>query len=380
MMGRQLLTSGVVALAWLSTGADSADAQSRRAARMRFEVMDLDRNGEISRDEWRGSARSFDVHDWNGDGRLSGDEVSIDGRQNDDLEQADHTPSRAEQYQSWTARGFASLDHDQNRRITPNEWHYDRETFLRADRNRDGVLDSTEFIGADMDDDRGDRFEYLDADNNGRIERDEWHASADAFRWLDRDGNGVLSRAEVAGEQDSSRRDQFSSLDMNGDDRIGRNEWHWSARSFAARDLDGDGSLSRSEFAATEAGGTQSNNIVRVDAQQRWTDTGLEVRAGDTLTFSSQGTIQMSNDANDTATPAGARSGRDAPKAPVNVVAGALIARIGNSQPFPVGDQTSITAPASGRLQLGVNDDHLADNRGEFEVRVSVGPGRTRGF
>lgn len=388
-MGKQLLTSGVIMFTCVAGGpsavtraaaeplafTSAAVQRARPPARMRFEVMDRNRDGQVSRDEWRGSARSFDVHDWNGDGVLSGDEVRIDRRQEDDLEQADHVPSSAERYMAWTERGFANLDHDRNRRITPNEWHYDRETFLRADRNRDDALDSVEFIGGDMDDDRGDRFDDLDADRDGRVERGEWHASDDAFTWLDRNRDGVLSRVEVVGQDDRSQRDQFASLDMNGDGRVARDEWHWSAGSFGARDLNRDGWLTRSEFASTadEVGATAGRQAtVTIDAQQRWTDTGLEVRAGDVLTFASRGSIQMSNDDNDIASPSGARSGRDAPQAPVDAVAGALIGRVGNGSPFLIGERTTFTTPASGRLQLGINDDHLADNRGSFEVTVSV--------
>jgi hypothetical protein len=62
-----------------------------------------------------------------------------------------------------------------------------------------------------------------------------------------------------------------------------------------------------------------------------------------------------------------------APDSPIsNVFAGALIGRIGNFQAFPIGDQAQITAPVSGRLYLGVNDDHLPDNRGEFIVTLGV--------
>jgi hypothetical protein len=168
---------------------------------------------------------------------------------------------------------------------------------------------------------------------------------------------------------------QFTSVDMNRDGRVSRDEWHGSAGSFAARDLNRDGWLTPSEFAATAAGGALSSGrevTVVVNARQRWTDAGLDVRAGDVVTFSSRGDIQMSNDANDVASPAGSRTGRSAPQAPVNAVAGALIARIGNGAPFLVGDRTSVNAPGTGRLQLGVNDDHLEDNRGDFEVIVGV--------
>jgi Ca2+-binding EF-hand superfamily protein len=174
---------------------------------MRFEAMDQNRDGVISRDEWQGSARSFQVHDWNGDGRLSGDEIRIGAQRNSDLEGADHNPGRAERFLAWTAAGFTSLDHNRDGRVTANEWHYDLETFRRADRNRDEALTRNEFLNADdaeWDDDRGDSFDDLDVNNNGRVERNEWHTGAAAFTWLDRNGDGVLSRFEVVGTQPSA--------------------------------------------------------------------------------------------------------------------------------------------------------------------------------
>ena len=373
-------TSDVLTTAPAVVASSTAEAAQARPARMRFEVMDSNNDGVITRDEWRGSARSFEVHDWNGDGRLAGDEVRIGAQQSDNHEEADHNPSRAERYVSWTDAGFTNLDHNRDRRITANEWHYDQEAFVRADRNRDGALNRAEFLGADMDDDRGDRFEDLDVNGDGRVARAEWHASDDAFTWLDRNRDGVLSRVEVAGEEKTTgARDQFASLDYDRNGVINRNEWHWSLGSFGQRDLNRDGVLSRREFVAT-AETTDSTAVqpqaVRVNAQQRWTDTGLTVRAGDVLTFDARGTIQMSTDGGDVATPAGSRSGRRAPNAPVNAVAGALIGRIGGSGPFVIGDQRSITAPVAGRLFLGVNDDHLPDNTGEFTVTVAI-QGRT---
>jgi hypothetical protein len=101
------------------------------------------------------------------------------------------------------------------------------------------------------------------------------------------------------------------------------------------------------------------------------------VRAGDVLTFNASGEIRMSDNTADTATPAGSRTGRTAPDAPVlNQLAGGLIARIGDYPSIFIGGRTTITAPVSGRLYLGVNDDHLPDNAGEFTVTVGV-QGRT---
>ena len=109
---------------------------------------------------------------------------------------------------------------------------------------------------------------------------------------------------------------------------------------------------------------------ITVQANQPWTSTGRTVRRGQTLTFSSTGEIQLSDDANDIADANGAKSARYAVNAPMKqVLAGALIGRIGNGAPFAVGNQT-ITMPASGVLFLGVNDDGFADNKGNFQVVI----------
>ena len=50
-----------------------------------------------------------------------------------------------------------------------------------------------------------------------------------------------------------------------------------------------------------------------------------------------------------------------------------MIARVEESEPVYVGDDRTFRAPASGQLYFGINDDHLADNSGEFRVRIDVG-------
>jgi len=93
-----------------------------------------------------------------------------------------------------------------------------------------------------------------------------------------------------------------------------------------------------------------------------------------------RGTIWLSGSSqgNDLAGPAGAHSGRRAPSAPFpDMPAGGLIARVGASAPFYIGDRTTLDrAPTSGRLYLGVNDDHLDDNGGEFRVTILVKRGQ----
>lgn len=362
----------------------SADAQRPAEGSMRFQAMDTNRDGIIQRSEWRGNDRSFANQDWNGDGQLSGNEVRVGANRNQNLEEADHLPNRYERFVSWTQAGFNNLDHNRDRRIAANEWHYDRETFRRVDRNRDGSLDQTEFLGGDIDDARDASFDDLDWNNNGRVEASEWYGSESVFSSMDQNRDGVLSRFEVVGGVDTPNDtwDQFASLDYDRNGSIARDEWHWSTVSFNRTDSNRDGRVSRQEFAASGGtpgavgtSGSAAQRMVRVNGQERWTDTGIMVRAGDVVTVDASGTMQLSDDNRDTASPVGSTTGRRAPDAPVlNQLAGGLIANIDNYGPIFVGGKRSFTAPVSGRLYFGVNDDHLADNRGEFNVNVSIAP------
>ena len=118
---------------------------------------------------------------------------------------------------------------------------------------------------------------------------------------------------------------------------------------------------------------------VVVSGQQKWTPAGIVVRSGERVSFSTSGEIQLSTNGDDVAGSAGAKSRRMAPNSPLpNAYAGALIAKIGETgKVFPIGDQASVTMPASGQLFLGINDDDTNDNSGEFRVKITR-TGRSR--
>lgn len=126
------------------------------------------------------------------------------------------------------------------------------------------------------------------------------------------------------------------------------------------------------EQPATAAATSSAGGGIAVPANQAWTSTGMTVRRGEILTFNTTGEIRLSGDASDMAGSAGSRGQRMAAAgAPLpNAFAGALVGRVGNGQVFAIGDQRQVRMPDSGQLFLGINDDHVGDNAGEFRVEI----------
>ncbi len=109
--------------------------------------------------------------------------------------------------------------------------------------------------------------------------------------------------------------------------------------------------------------------MIVVSADVDWNDAGIDVRAGQTVYFEATGQVRWGRDRRDG--PAGERNSPPNPNRPMpSRNAAALIGKIGNDL-FFIGDDTSpIRIRNSGRLYLGVNDDVLTDNSGNFRVVV----------
>jgi len=109
-----------------------------------------------------------------------------------------------------------------------------------------------------------------------------------------------------------------------------------------------------------------------VNANAPWTDTSVDVRAGQTIYFEATGEIRWGRDRRD-----GPDGENDSPRNPnrpmPNRPAAALIGKIGSgsSDYFFIGDEEGpIRVRATGRLYLGINDDFFNDNSGTFRVVV----------
>ena len=108
---------------------------------------------------------------------------------------------------------------------------------------------------------------------------------------------------------------------------------------------------------------------IRVPGNMAWVPTQVRVQQGDRVRFTVTGRVQLSDNAEDVAVPDGSLQQRRTPGAPIpQSLAGQLIARVGNTAPFPVGANATVTMPADGQLFVGINDDELRDNTGDFFV------------
>jgi hypothetical protein len=126
----------------------------------------------------------------------------------------------------------------------------------------------------------------------------------------------------------------------------------------------------------TESGTRE--RIIAVQGNSRGADTGIDVRAGDQVTFTATGTIVAGQRAGEVG-PEGRRSTgfgaiigtRPVPSAGVGALIGYIRTLDGQaSQPFFIGTQLTLNVPVDGRLFLLVNDDNYNDNSGSFSVRI----------
>ncbi len=122
--------------------------------------------------------------------------------------------------------------------------------------------------------------------------------------------------------------------------------------------------------APVEAAVPPGATVVRGD--RPWTTTGLVVARGDRIEFLATGEIMIASNAASSVDGNPAATSSESRYPVFNASAGALIGRVGAGDPFPIGANTQpIVMPATGRLLLGVNDDHFEDNSGTFTVTLT---------
>jgi len=121
-----------------------------------------------------------------------------------------------------------------------------------------------------------------------------------------------------------------------------------------------------------DAGANYGTSTIVVPGNQQWSPTNVWVRSGDVMRFRVAGVVRLSGDAYDSVGPGGTLNQYAAAGSPLlDQPRGAIIARIDNGQPFLIGNQSAVSMPADGPLFLGINDDYVLDNAGQFDVEIA---------
>jgi LssY C-terminus len=120
----------------------------------------------------------------------------------------------------------------------------------------------------------------------------------------------------------------------------------------------------------------QTSKELDVPGNQPWTDTGLDLQPGQTVTITATGKLQYM-DGSSPGPQGTARSWKDLVRSmSVNSAGrGALIGRWGTdetAQPFLIGVSTQLPVRAAGRLFLGINGPTADSAKGSFHVKIEI--------
>ncbi len=138
-------------------------------------------------------------------------------------------------------------------------------------------------------------------------------------------------------------------------------------------DVVGDNSGSFTVRITKENLATNIPKAITVDAEKKWTDTGIIVEIGQKFVIISSGKVNTEggtpNTDADGFAPAICKDSNCIAKGEPY---GTLIGRIGDGKPFRIGTYLEFTANSSGKLHFSVNDGDIyySDNKGSFTVRL----------
>ena len=154
----------------------NAAAAPSTPVEMSFEDMDHNSDGVVSRNEWHADRATFDRMDRNQDGIVTYREfqspLAVDTR-SDRFQILDRDRDRQISRSEWPSdrESFSILDRNRDGVLTVSEYQDTRglqERFGWLDDNGDGALDRTEWSGSAA------TFRVLDRNRDGRVSRDEF--------------------------------------------------------------------------------------------------------------------------------------------------------------------------------------------------------------
>ena len=129
--------------------------------------------------------------------------------------------------------------------------------------------------------------------------------------------------------------------------------------------------------AQTPPGKKRLSQEIQLTGDRYWSDTAIDVQAGEHVLITAGGKLRYADAKTDSGPEGLARGFKDLLRIlPFNEAGrGALIGRIGDAdaaQPFLVGARRDVSAPISGRLFMGINQDKNETGDGTYAIRIEV--------
>lgn len=228
---------------------------------------DVNADGKVTRDEFRGNDQVFARLDNNGDGAITPDELgAMQARRDRANAGAGGEGGRRFTDPAWRWQMMLQrFDQDGDGKLTRAEFQGAPRVFMRLDQDGDGVLTEEEASRIRGGDDepaaerRGFSFEALlqnaDKDGDGKISAAEWPGRPEMFQRLDADGDGLFTAEEEQrrerprvgqrGDRVDPAQIFIRMLDKSGDGQVSNSEWtDW----FGGADENADGLLSHAEL------------------------------------------------------------------------------------------------------------------------------------
>jgi LssY-like putative type I secretion system component LssY len=136
-------------------------------------------------------------------------------------------------------------------------------------------------------------------------------------------------------------------------------------------------SAQTSASSQTPSGKRRVSQEIQLTGDQLWSDTGIDVQAGEHVVVTATGTLRYSDAPDDNGPEGRTRGFSDLIRIlPFNDAGrGALLGLIGDaatSQPFLIGAHRDVVAPISGRLSVGINQSTNDTATGTYSARIEV--------
>jgi Ca2+-binding EF-hand superfamily protein len=266
------------------TGRELAPARPRRkgpeGARGGNAVarLDADKDGRISRDEWKMRPEMFEKLDRDADGFLSNEELEPLRARFGRRRGQQGAPGRAGgPGAERLLKGVQRMDADGDGTVTREEWKGRPEMFGQLDQDGDGAISNRELkafqkeikqrqkqMGFGGRRGRGggaaqDLFRVMDGNRDGAITRDEWRLNADLFGKMDSNGDGAIRMDEIAPEEGAGdwgprpagpapdKATFFERYDKNSDGKVTRQEFTGPPSEFERYDRNHDGVVDKAD-------------------------------------------------------------------------------------------------------------------------------------